>query len=211
MFRSKIDSAVFILTAIFFISCSVIEIEPDIQEDFNPSAGAVFPLTYYSYVQTFSNQNQNFDSKYHAGEDAMGYGGLPVFAVMDGVVSFSGVMPGYGWLIIIDHPEENVYSLYGHISRNRERVFADSVISCGDVIGFLADDDEDGSGETFEGFTFPYWAPHLHFGIREGLKSDYPDTGDTRWEAGYTEAIPRTIGWYNPSAYMISKIREYNE
>ncbi|MFC2134907.1 M23 family metallopeptidase [Bacteroidota bacterium] len=201
----------FILITLSFVSCNVIEIEPDIDAEFDPSIGAVLPLTYYSYIQTFSNQNQSFNNKYHAGEDAMGYGGIPVYAVMDGVVSFSGAMPGYGWLVIIDHPDENVYSLYGHISRSRNKISVDSVVSCGDLIGFLADDDEDGSGETFEGFTYPYWAPHLHFGIREGKKSDYPNTGDTRWEAGYTEVLPQTIGWYNPSAYILSKLNEFQD
>ncbi len=54
--------------------------------------------------------------KYHAAEDYFQPAGTPVYAMADGEVSFSGPMGGYGWLIIIDHPQANIYSLYGHLS-----------------------------------------------------------------------------------------------
>jgi len=50
--------------------------------------------------------------KYHAAEDFLRPAGTPVYAMADGSISFSGPMGGYGWLIIIDHPQANLYSLY---------------------------------------------------------------------------------------------------
>ena len=53
--------------------------------------------------------------------------GTPVYAVADGEISFSGPMGGYGWLIIIDHPQANLYSLYGHLSPGRWRMESGTV------------------------------------------------------------------------------------
>ena len=47
--------------------------------------------------------------KYHAAEDYFHPAGTPVYAMADGHISFSGPMGGYGWLIIIDHPQANLY------------------------------------------------------------------------------------------------------
>ena len=57
--------------------------------------------------------------KYHAAEDYWRPAGSEVYAMADGEVSFSGMMGGYGWLVIVDHPEMNLYSLYGHLSPSR--------------------------------------------------------------------------------------------
>ena len=48
--------------------------------------------------------------------------GTPVYAVADGEISFSDPMGGYGWLIIIDHPQANLYSLYGYLRPSRRRM-----------------------------------------------------------------------------------------
>jgi murein DD-endopeptidase MepM/ murein hydrolase activator NlpD len=107
-------------------------------------------------------------------------------------------MRGYGWLITVDHPVSNVYSLYGHLSTRRNKLERGGVKK-GDVIGYLADDDEDGSGGAY-----PDWGPHLHFGIRQGSRFDYPESGDDRWMAGYTYAHPTTLGWVNPTLFILS-------
>ena len=57
--------------------------------------------------------------KHHTAEDSFAPAGTPVYAIGDGIISYSGKARGYGWLIIIDHPVENVYSLYGHLSTSR--------------------------------------------------------------------------------------------
>lgn len=159
---------------------------------------AVFPLDTYFVIQEFAAVNRSFGNRYHAAEDAHGEGGTPVYAIADGVVSFSGEALGYGWLIAIDHPVHDVYSLYGHLSARRSKI-AEGAVRKGDLIGYLADDDEDGSGGSY-----PDWGPHLHFAVRSGSRADYPSTGDDdRWMAGYTYAHPTTHEWLDPSDFVL--------
>lgn len=124
---------------------------------------------------------------YHAAEDSFASAGTPVYAIGDGVVSFSGHKHGYGGLIIIDHPELDVYSLYGHLSRNRE-MKQPGPVRKGELIAYLS--------EPEQAYTK---LPHIHFGMRLGQKADYPGWGNRRWMAGYTKCPPAEIGWLNPS------------
>ena len=96
-------------------------------------------------------------------------------------------MSGYGWLIIIDHPAENVYSLYGHLSSSRWKKSSGDVKN-GDIIAYL--------GEAEEGETM---VSHLHFGMRLGQQADYPRWGNRRWMAGYADSRPDLLGWLHPS------------
>jgi murein DD-endopeptidase MepM/ murein hydrolase activator NlpD len=112
-----------------------------------------------------------------------------VFAIGDGTISYSGIKRDYGWLIIIDHPVENVYSLYGHLSTSRwEKKSGD--VKKGELIAYL--------GEAEECYTMRL---HIHFGLRMGQKADYPPWGweETRWMAGYTKSRPELLGWLRPS------------
>lgn len=155
------------------------------------------PLDRYRIWQGFGRRNAGFDNRYHCAEDLYGAPGTPVYAIADGVISYSGPMSGYGWLITIDHPQHDVYSLYGHLSTRRSKI-ANGEVRKGDVIAYLADDDEDGSGGGY-----PDWGPHLHFAIRQGSKSDYPPgSEDDRWMAGYTYSHPTTLGWLDPTDFM---------
>lgn len=160
------------------------------------SASFRFPLEEYSVFQEFCHVNVRYDSRYHCGEDATGNGGTPVYAVADGEVSYSGPGGGYGWLIVVYHPAAGVYSLYGHLSTRRDKI-QHGEIKKGQLIGYLADNDEDGSGDGY-----PEWGPHLHFAIRKGRVSDYPDSGDERWGAGYTSGYPPDIGWLDPTDFI---------
>lgn len=139
-----------------------------------------------------------FGGKVHAAEDYLGPPGTPVYAVADGVVSFSGPMGGYGWLVIIDHPKSNLYSLYGHLSPSRPTIGTGEVTR-GDVIGYLGDDDENG------GSADNPLVPHLHFGLRAGLRSDYPGRGDWRWMAGWIDHDPGALGWMAPSRWLAAQ------
>ena len=56
------------------------------------------------------------DRLYHAAEDYKRPAGTPVYAMADGIIHYSGTAGGYGWLILIDHPQANLFSLYGHLS-----------------------------------------------------------------------------------------------
>ena len=124
---------------------------------------------------------------HHTAEDSFAPPGTPVYAIGDGTISYSGRARGYGWLIIIDHPVENVYSLYGHLSTSRWKKSTGNVKK-GEGIAYLAEAEE---GETM--------VSHIHFGLRKGKKADYPDIGDSRWMAGYTHSLPELQGWFHPS------------
>lgn len=137
-----------------------------------------------------------FENKFHAAEDCAAEPGTPVYAVADGVISFSDSMAGYGWLIIVDHPEHDVYSLYGHLSTRRWKKES-GVVEKGELIAHIGDSDENGSSSKY-GQVYP----HLHFGIRRGSKADYSGSGDRRWQAGWTRACPDSIGWLSPSRFI---------
>jgi murein DD-endopeptidase MepM/ murein hydrolase activator NlpD len=134
-------------------------------------------------------------AKYHAAEDYHLPAGSPVYAFADGEISFSGKMGGYGWLIIVDHPQFNIYSLYGHLSPSRWYMESGSVEK-GDLIGYLGDSDENGGSAENPLVT------HLHFGIRVGQRVDYPGTGEWRWMAGWIKYCPSDLGWLKPSAVI---------
>jgi murein DD-endopeptidase MepM/ murein hydrolase activator NlpD len=125
--------------------------------------------------------------EYHAAEDCFAPAGTPVYAIGDGKISYSGRKRGYGWLIIIDHPELDAYSLYGHLSTRRWKQESGEVKK-GDLIAYL--------GEASETDTH---RPHIHFGLRLGQRKDYATIGNQRWMAGYTTCRPDLVGWLVPS------------
>ena len=136
--------------------------------------------------------------EYHAAEDYHLPAGTPVYAIADGRISFSGPMGGYGWLIIIDHPQANIYSLYGHLSPSRWRLES-GVVEKGDLIAYLGDPDENGGSPENP------LRPHLHFGIRAGQRTDYPGMGEWRWQAGWIKPCPQDLGWLQPSVIITSQ------
>ena len=135
---------------------------------------------------------------YHAAQDYHRPAGTPVYAMADGEISSSGPMGGYGWLIIIDHPQANLYSLYGHLSPSRWRMESGPVKK-GELIAYLGDPDENGGSPENP------LRPHLHFGVRAGQRSDYPGMGEWRWQAGWIKPCPQDLGWLQPSAIIISQ------
>lgn len=143
------------------------------------------------------------DSKeYHAAEDYFQPAGSPVYAMADGVISFSGPMGGYGWLVIVDHPQLNLYSLYGHLSPSRWRVKS-GLVHKSQLIAYLGDSDENGGSKENP------LRPHLHFGIRSGQRADYPGMGEWRWMAGWIKYCPQDLGWLQPS--MVINAQEVSE
>lgn len=132
---------------------------------------------------------------YHAAEDYYQPAGEPVYAIADGEVSFSGRMGGYGWLVIVDHPQYNLYSLYGHLSPSRWYIDTGDV-NQGELLGYLGDPDENG------GSAENPLRPHLHFGIRAGQRADYPGQGQWRWMAGWIRLCPADVGWLQPSSIL---------
>ena len=150
---------------------------------------------------SWEKEGEEHKRRYHAAEDYHLPAGSPVYAIADGEISFSGPMGGYGWLIIIDHPQFNIYSLYGHLSPSRWYLKSGTVEK-GDLIAYLGDPDENGGSAKNPLVT------HLHFGIRAGQRRDYPGFGEWRWMAGWIKPCPRTWVGSNPprsSAVRISR------
>ncbi len=137
--------------------------------------------------------------KFHAAEDYKRPPGTSVYAMADGQISFSGRAGGYGWLIIIDHPQANLYSLYGHLSPSRWKQAAGTDVKRGDLIAYLGDPDENGGSEKNP------LDPHLHFGLRAGQTLDYPGKGEWRFMAGWIRLCPQDLGWLQPSLVITSQ------
>ena len=144
----------------------------------------------------FDEWTDNYGGRYHAAQDCYGNGGDPVYAIANGVVSYSdgegGDWRGYGYLITIDHQLLDgalYYSLYGHLSARRWKKQMGEPVYKGQLIAYLGDDDEDGS---------PAWGPHLHSGIRIGKQSDSP----VDFLVGYYPDHPALHGWVNPGEFI---------
>lgn len=86
--------------------------------------------------------------KVHGGIDIANKVGTPVYAVARGIVKRANVSSTYGNVIIIYHPEHDLYSLYAHL--NNILVTVGSGIGQGQKIGSI-------------GTTGRSTGPHLHF------------------------------------------------
>jgi murein DD-endopeptidase MepM/ murein hydrolase activator NlpD len=145
--------------------------------------------------------------QFHAAEDYKAPAGTPVYAIADGRITFSGATGGYGLLIIIDHPQVNLYSLYGHLSPSRWKLETDTEVKRGDLIAYLGDPDENG------GSAESPVVPHLHFGIRAGQTADYPaKASGVSWRGGSGFARRTSAGcnlpWSSPAMkYLLEDIR----
>lgn len=95
---------------------------------------------------------------------------VPVYAIYDGNIIFSGWVSGYGGVIVIRHEIEGlrIYSLYGHLSpislpSQQGHIDHYLPVKKGQTIGIL------GQGYTYE---TDYTRKHLHFSIRTDDKFD---------------------------------------
>jgi len=146
-----------------------------------------YPLSDYFPEIPVTDREPPKGEMYHTAEDCFVPAGTPVYAIGAGIIRYSGKARGYGGLIIIDHPDQNVYSLYGHLSLSRWKKESGEVKK-GELIGHI--------GDAEECYTM---VSHIHFGLRMGQKADYPRFGDARWSAGYTHTLPEQLGWFELS------------
>ena len=166
-----------------------------------------FPLHDYSLYTAVYPPNAKFAAhgittrgpENHAAEDVIKPAGTPVYAIANGRVSYSGRMDGYGWLVIVDHPQANLYSLYGHLSPSRWEISSGTDVVKGQLLGYLGDDFENG------GSAEQPLRTHLHFGVRVGQRRDYSGMGEWRWMAGWIAPCPQDLGWLQPSVVITSQ------
>lgn len=89
-------------------------------------------------------------SDFHPGIDIANSTGTPIIATAAGVVTYSGYMSGYGYLIAIDHGY-GIETYYGHNSRNY--VEKGETVQKGEVIAAM-------------GSTGYSTGPHVHYEVR---------------------------------------------
>lgn len=99
--------------------------------------------------------------KQHSGTDFGAPIGTPVRVIGDGVVTFAGVMNGYGNVVTVRHRQGGHSTLYAHLSKIQVR--KGQTISQGETVGLV-------------GMTGWATGPHLHFEFRLNEKPVNPLT-----------------------------------
>jgi murein DD-endopeptidase MepM/ murein hydrolase activator NlpD len=142
----------------------------------------------YEAHENFATASADFRN-IHLGIDFWTKAGTPVFAPLDGFVHSFQVNPGsgnYGPTIILYHPAEDIYSLYGHLaSVDLDHIQIGDSIAQGQELCHLGEAPENGG-----------WPPHLHFQlIREmrGIKGDYPGVCSLRDLVFYANNCPDPV------------------
>ena len=137
--------------------------------------------------------------RYHTGEDYHRSAGTPVFAIADGTIRYSGPTLHSGWLIAIDHPRANLYSLYSHLAVTGWHI-AEGEVGRGDLIGYV------GSPLEYNSSADTSSDAHLHFALRAGQWEAYPGLGEWRGTGIWTRRCPQDLGWLHPSITITRQI-----
>ncbi len=139
----------------------------------------------YEAHDNFATSSADFRN-IHLGMDFWTKAGTPVMAPLDGVVHSFQVNPGsgnYGPTIILYHPAEEIYSLYGHLASTdlAHLQIGDSIVQ-GQELCHLGEAYENGN-----------WPPHLHFQLirdMQGMSGDYPGVCSQRDVDFYKDNCP---------------------
>jgi murein DD-endopeptidase MepM/ murein hydrolase activator NlpD len=139
----------------------------------------------YESHENFATDAADFRN-IHLGMDFWTKAGTAVFAPLDGVVHSFQVNPGsgnYGPTIILFHPKEQIYSLYGHLaSEDLATIKKGDFIAQGQQLCHVGNAYENGG-----------WPPHLHFQLihdMQGMLGDYPGVCSQRDLVFYTNNCP---------------------
>jgi murein DD-endopeptidase MepM/ murein hydrolase activator NlpD len=169
-------------------------------------ADVQFPLASWAVSQDFGSWNPA-SGGYHLAEDVIVPAGDSVFAMAAGIVrsvTLNNEAAGYGGVVLVEHdlPGETVTALYGHISSRRGvAVTVGETVAGGDLLAFVADNDEDGGP----------WPPHLHFGIRRGAHDSDASACGVWLYVGYTRDCAEAShdeyreAWYDPSDFLTAR------
>jgi len=150
--------------------------------------------------------------------------GLNAFAIYDGKIAKiqlnDGNDHGLGNTIIIEHSinGEKLYSLYAHLSLIETNLKEGDIINKGEIIGQVGNSGygcenywrigKDGCNETGKRDT------HLHFELKKAPVLENPEGGDAcqtpigdwRFCYGYTPDYPQDYGYYDPTAFLFTKL-----
>jgi murein DD-endopeptidase MepM/ murein hydrolase activator NlpD len=139
----------------------------------------------YESHENFATDAADFRN-IHLGMDFWTTAGTAVFAPLDGVVHSFQINPGsgnYGPTIILHHPSENLYSLYGHLAtEDLVSLKVGDEVAAGQRLCQLGKPEENGG-----------WPPHLHFQLiydMQTWKGDYPGVCSQRDAAFYAQNCP---------------------
>jgi len=139
----------------------------------------------YETYANFATSSADFRN-IHLGMDFWTKAGTPVFAPLAGEVHSFQVNPGsgnYGPTIILYHPAENIYSLYGHLaSEDLVALKVGEPVAAGQLLCHLGKPEENGG-----------WPPHLHFQLirdMQGMRGDYPGVCSQRDVSFYAQNCP---------------------
>ena len=139
----------------------------------------------YESYENFATASTDFRN-IHLGMDFWTKAGTPVFAPFAGEVHSFQANQGagnYGPTIILYHPAEKIYSLYGHLAeQDLEGLSVGMPIAEGQMLCHLGEPNENGG-----------WPPHLHFQLirdMQGFTGDYPGVCSQREKAFYAENCP---------------------
>jgi len=125
-----------------------------------------------------------------------------------------------GNTIIIEHSinGEKLYSLYAHLSLIKTNLKEGDIINKGEIIGQVGNSGygcenywrigKDGCNETGKRDT------HLHFELKKAPVLENPEGGDAcqtpigdwRFCYGYTPDYPQDYGYYDPTAFLFTKL-----
>jgi murein DD-endopeptidase MepM/ murein hydrolase activator NlpD len=139
----------------------------------------------YETHENFATALEDFRN-IHLGIDFWTKAGTPVFAPLAGEVhsfQINGGSGNYGPTIILFHPTENIYSLYGHLANDDlMHLKVGDVVAAGQLLCHLGNPSENGG-----------WPPHLHFQLirdMQDFNGDYPGVCSKRDVVFYANNCP---------------------
>ena len=149
------------------------------------SGGYLEHRVVYETHENFATALEDFRN-IHLGIDFWTKAGTPVFAPLAGEVHSFQINEGsgnYGPTIILFHPTENIYSLYGHLANDDlMHLKVGDAIAAGQLLCHLGNPSENGG-----------WPPHLHFQLirdMQDFKGDYPGVCSKRDVVFYANNCP---------------------
>ena len=147
----------------------------------------------YESYENFATASADFRN-IHLGMDFWTGEGTPIFAPLEGEVHSFQANQGagnYGPTIILYHPAEKIYSLYGHVSLDDLVPLEKGLpIAAGQLLCHLGNPAENGG-----------WPPHLHFQLirdMQGFHGDYPGVCSQRDLSFYANNCPDPANFYPP-------------